>query len=674
MISGHKSGDNLTIMNTLYTYSRKNPDTGKYSPDQVTIVYKDNDTGKKGVEEITSPTYQYYLAKDDIALVTPEFFIEKDKVEMIEVPYSDLLKSIAEKTDNLPLFYENIKCNNRRANEQLHTHPRVFRSDSQIEDHYRMRFDKEYVNDICPITKSFLDIEVDLKKTITIDGVKKRVSAIMGDFPEPGECPINAISYISESTKEIYAFILRNPDNPLIEEFEKSIGPGVFNELKDLLKYTVGGSMKFKKFKLDQFEFKFVFYDDEVNLLGDLFGLINYQQPDFLLVWNMAFDMPFIIKRLQNLGIDPASVICPKAFKLKECEYYIDERNKNELAERGDFAKISSFTVYMDQMIQFASRRKGQSVRPSYSLNSIGGDIVGVRKLDYSHITTDIGELAYLDFKTFIFYNIIDTIVQYCIEFKTGDINYIFGKCILNNTRYQKGHRQTVYLANRAGKMFDEQGFIIGNNVNRNNSPIKFSGGLVGDPTLINDYSKRTINGRPINVYDNLDDYDYKSLYPSLAREFNTAPNTQIGKVVIEDKVHDKENPFNQEYYERGGDFLDNLQSGVYLEICSRWFGLASFMELFDDIKEFFEYKSIPRFDTSYLYKNEDGTSNPIHYMKELGLEYDPIIRLDMDKEKESIIDIANNQVSSSFKYNTIDISDIDYSKISIGGNPTCEF
>ena len=72
--------------------------------------------------------------------------------------------------------------------------------------------------------------------------------------------------------------------------------------------------------------------------------------------------------------------------------------------------------------------------------------------------------LPWLDYITFVLYNIFDVIVQKCIEYKTQDLEYIFAKCIVNNTSYKKGHRQTVYLINRMTKEFDKLGFVIGNN------------------------------------------------------------------------------------------------------------------------------------------------------------------------------------------------------------------
>ena len=147
-----------------------------------------------------------------------------------------------------------------------------------------------------------------------------------------------------------------------------------------------------------------------------------------------------------------------------------------------------------------------------YSLDSIGEYIAKVKKLDYKHITENIAELPYKDYKTFVFYNIMDTVVQYCIEANTDDIGFIFGKALMNNTRYQKIHRQTVYLKNRGIQEFYNDGFIMGNNVNTFNPKPdeKFPGAFVANPVKVNKNaaSRLKIFGRAIDVFPNLDDFD----------------------------------------------------------------------------------------------------------------------------------------------------------------------
>ena len=173
----------------------------------------------------------------------------------------------------------------------------------------------------------------------------------------------------------------------------------VISSLKSFI-FNHVGEEKFYDYGLNKLDFQFLFYDeaDEIKLIQDLFILINTIQPDFVLAWNMAFDIPYIIQRIINLGFDPRVIMCHPDFKVKNVRYYVDEKNQNEYAERGDKAEISSYSVYLDQMIQFASRRKGQSKVKSYKLDYIGELIAGVNKLDYSHITRNISEFPYKNY------------------------------------------------------------------------------------------------------------------------------------------------------------------------------------------------------------------------------------------------------------------------------------
>lgn len=578
MLKKFPEGSDLTIMNTMYRYPRKDEGTGKWDKGHMTLVYKDNITGKKYTECIENPDYEFYFLKPEYEVECNELFIDKHKVDKYKTPFNDLLKTIAEMTNNMDYYKENIRLGNRGANRRLHTHPKVFMSDNNIEDHYRFRFDNLYSNKQISISKQYFDIEAD---TISMKG----------DFPEMGECPVNAITLVDETNNKVYTLLLRNPRNPLIAEFERSINSELFVELKQFIQDKCGGWKNEKKYGLENLEYEFLFYDEdkEINLIADLFRYFNRTQPDFILAWNMGFDIPYLIERIKILGYNPEDIICHPDFEVKECRYIVDERNKNEFAERGDEARISSYSIYMDQMIQFASRRKGQSAFQSFTLDYIGGLVARVRKLDYSHITTSIAELPYKDYKTFVFYNIMDTIVQKCVESKVNDIDYIFSKCLMNNTRYSKGHRQTVYLVNRGIKEFFADGFVMGNNCNKENEKPKekFPGAFVADPRKLSDYAKLKVNGKVINMLDNTDDFDYKSLYPSEMREFNMAPHTQIGRIIIEEAVRENENPFNNEYFTRGGYFVEDLHSGVYLEFAHRWLNLGSYSQLYNDVIEY---------------------------------------------------------------------------------------
>lgn len=80
--------------------------------------------------------------------------------------------------------------------------------------------------------------------------------------------------------------------------------------------------------------------------------------------------------------------------------------------------------------------------------------------------------------------------------------------------------------------------------------------------------------------------------------EYNIAPNTQIGKIIIDEKVYANENAYNieAEKYSRGGEFIENMVTDNCIEFCHRWFHLANFEEFIKDMDEYFEHVSIGKY------------------------------------------------------------------------------
>lgn len=605
IIKSYEDGSNITFMNSYYIKPKK-MENGKMSKDCLTIIYKDNDTGEKHFEEIYEPEYEFYMLKDDIP--TPTFNEIQVKVtDLIRYicKYNQLEKTLCEMTGNIKNFYACLQSGNRKAISKIHNHKRIFNSDQNINDHYRDKFNLLYKNDVCPITKGYLDIEVDIKN------LKGKLD------DEYGLHPINAVTYVDDNSNIIYTFILNYNDNKLTYEFKDYCNTHDFsNEVKEFIKTYVGGWKNEIRFKLNNMTYKQFFFEDEIVMLQSLFDVINFHKPDFLMAWNMAFDIPYIIERIKYLGYSPEEIMCCPEFKNKKCYYYIDEFNKMDFAERGDYAVISSYTVYIDQMIQFASRRKNGKKLPKYSLDYVGEIVTGVRKYSYNHIVSNLEQLPYVDFKTFIIYNIIDTIVQKLIEDKSNDINYLFAKCINNNTRYEKCHRNTVYLTNRLDKFSEENGYILSNNFNKDNvkpqEPIY--GALVGEPTHLSEELFIKINNVLTGLIDNCVDFDFKALYPSIIHQFNLAINTIIGKILIDDKIYEKENQFNMNIFERGSKFIEDYITRNIIIFCSRWLKLANFNELCDDVEEYFTTIKPNLYSGIGLY-NSEGLINSVGFI-----------------------------------------------------------
>lgn len=582
LIGSYPEGYDLSLLNTIYHYPRKDSE-GKWSLPAIDLIIKDNVSGEKFLHTIENPLYEYYMILGDKQI--PHYTLEYAPIEdckRILVPYNQLQKDIMTRLNMLDDYYTNIKMGNRSANKSIcNNNPAVLLSDQDIEDNIRFQFSNVYKNSYTKPSKSYLDIEVD-----TID--------CEGDFVLPGECPINAVSFIDDKTLTVHSFLLRNTNNPLIQEFENNTySRSLEMELKQFVMNTVGkgNTDKIKKYKIDKFSFQFHFFDEEIELIQSLFNYINNLKPDLVLAWNASFDFTYIIERIKTLGYNPKDIICHPDFKYRECEYVVDERNQFVYEERNDYAKISSYSIYTDQMIHFASRRKGGKALPSYKLDYTGETVCEVNKLDYSHITTNLAQLPYLDYKTFVFYNIMDTIVQYCIETKSNDLDAAYNNVLVDNTRWAKIYRQTTYLKNRAAKSYYNMGFISGNNPNQNTPKTKFPGAFVANPALNSDYCKmRMEDGQYISVMDNLSDEDFTALYPSVCSEDNMSRNTLIAHISIPDKVYEYENRFHRDdtKWKRESQFGDEYQSHCWLDFFNHWFHFASYEEMYDDVVEYF--------------------------------------------------------------------------------------
>ena len=578
LVDNYEPGSNLTIMNVIYKGPRKDEKTGKRMKDYAVIVYKDNVTGEKKTTTIYEPDYTWYLAKPEIQLGPDTHFIDVEDAIPITCKFNEITKSIAHETGQMDLYMDNIRNGEYGLNRTFYLHPRAFSADLPIKNYIRSRFNETYQNPVIPTTVMFFDTESDI-----IDAVSDNIVW--------GECPTNMISAYFTGNKTMYTLILRNPKNPQIAEFEEKIKntSNLDAEFYVHLLDQCGSDDKIKKYGLDESHLIMAFFDTEIEMIATFFDLIRQLNPDFVTAWNLfGYDIMQLVERIKALGYNPEQIICDPRIDPSFCEIHIDEKNWNNPEERTDYADISIMPSIQDQMIIYASRRKGQGAIESYSLDNVAEREAGVHKMDYHHITTNIAKLPWMNFEVFTWYNVADVVAQKCIEACTEDFSYMFNNVIEMNTPYEKVFRQTNFLWTKGMDFYKNvDNVIMGNNHNRfGEKPTeKFPGAFVASPLLLSDKNKVKIHGKPIMKFLNANDFDYKALYPSLLREFNMAPHTQVGMVQFDDP------PFQDPAFLRigsGGTFNENLASYNFIEFCHRWMGLGNVDEVLEDLEEYF--------------------------------------------------------------------------------------
>lgn len=72
------------------------------------------------------------------------------------------------------------------------------------------------------------------------------------------------------------------------------------------------------------------------------------------------------------------------------------------------------------------------------------------------------------------------------------------------------------------------------------------------------------------------------------------APNTQVGKVLLPDRLDKNENRYNNDGFDRVVWFIEDYVSHDRLNFCQRYLRLASYEEMFDDIIEYFSTVKLP--------------------------------------------------------------------------------
>ena len=134
--------------------------------------------------------------------------------------------------------------------------------------------------------------------------------------------------------------------------------------------------------------------------------------------------------------------------------------------------------------------------------------------------------------------------------------------------------------------------------------------------------------------------------------EFNIAPHTQLGRVIIPNKVYEDENHYNNPKYERAGEYIENLTCDNIIEFCHRWMGLANFNEILEDMAEY--YNKFNQSQYMLFYRNDEGRviEQPVKELRNKDHVIKPVIELEEGQRSISPIIVMSKLPSKGVEYN----------------------
>lgn len=409
--------------------------SGKYDqPDDdiLDIVYKDLDTGKKYVETIQNPKYEVWIVK-------PEYrnynylpnFMRTSLCEPVQVHYKTRYKELA---NILHVSPKNVKIN-----------PYVFQLDIKIEHFYLMQFKHEYpYSGDVELDIGFLDIESDM-----FQSTGKVVV---------GADPINCVSYLDVRTLTMNTFILRkdnipqtpvgHPKHEIYENLRDNYYKQVDSFIDNIDQFTQELHDAFDEI-YGKLNYHIYMFDTEIDLILALFRKIEECEPDFWFVWNLPYDEESLIKRIEYHGYDPANIISDKEMRGGSRQFYFKADNSPKAHTRKHISNIFSKSIPYDQLPLYAGIRISKGSLQSLKLTKIAELVIDDKKLDYSEYG-DFKYFCYQNFKLFVMYNIKDVLLQYGIEKKCMDsqflINAITSDCVLNYQIFTTTLTETMAL------------------------------------------------------------------------------------------------------------------------------------------------------------------------------------------------------------------------------------
>lgn len=252
----------------------------------------------------------------------------------------------------------------------------------------------------------------------------------------------------------------------------------------------------FEKFGVT-YKFKFIKYRNEYDLVYNFF---NKYVPKMSVItgWNfLNYDWTFLVNRARKLGIDPNVA----SFTKKLIPNFDDKI----------YWEMPAHRLIVDYMELYKKWDTSIKVKESNSLDFVSENVLGVKKVNYE------GNLKILhntDYKKFIYYNAVDSILVQKIHEKMNYINVLYGIATLSKIKVVDAYNTLPVTEGILRKKLKEQKNIVlcKRDITEGEG---IDGGWVKNPV--------------VGMAQWTCCYDFASLYPTTMRQFNISADSYKG-------------------------------------------------------------------------------------------------------------------------------------------------
>ena len=299
---------------------------------------------------------------------------------------------------------------------------------------------------------------------------------------------------------------------------------------------------------LDLFNVTITRCETEVDLITWIMKMIHKDKPEFVSIWNINFDIKYILKRLKLHNASLEDIFChpdvPKKYRV--CKYKEDKGKVQHYTHRWHMFNVSGYTQFYDSMNLFSRLRKFAGVRNSYKLEVVGAEFTGAGKAEIgTHRVMQATQQV-----DYVAYNVVDTVLTMLIEKRLNDVGSMLS--LILDTLISGFSSMAVQLRNWLFVYLKTKNMVptaVSNSLEQEtDARIINVGGNVLDPELAwraNVVRLQQLMGRVTDIGSKLtrmsSDIDVKSMYPNIMAACGYDKDTKIATILDIDGIPKEE-------------------------------------------------------------------------------------------------------------------------------------
>ena len=268
----------------------------------------------------------------------------------------------------------------------------------------------------------------------------------------------------------------------------------------------------FIKFNV-KYDFKFIKYRNEQEMLLNFFEKYVPKMP-VITGWNFTeYDWVYLVNRARKIGVDPNSASNTKLLRTP-----FKKNNKNGKSVES-YCELPAHRLIIDYMELYDKWDSTIKVKESSSLDFVSESILGVKKINYEGT---LKTLSKTDYKKFIYYNAVDSILVQKIHEKTKWIDILYGISTLSRIKTLDAFSTlpvTEGILRR--KLKDEKNIILCKTEKSFSDTLPES----TENSVTGGWVKNPVRG----MANWTACYDFASLYPTCMRMFNISADSYKG-------------------------------------------------------------------------------------------------------------------------------------------------